>query len=338
MIRTVLLAFFLLSFAFSVKNMLDYWQYDESIPEVSDLLVESVSPDRMNHLIGDAINQDRLEDAQQYLEIAKLYGYQLDYAYYEKHLEALDTSLRKIKRDTKSFFDGFMSGKGDDTAGISGAVTSDFTVVGDVRDLHRQYQVHAKGEEVNQLIVALSGVGIGLTIMTIGSAGSTASVKAGTSLFKVAVKTGRLTKSFSKELLQKASKVFDWPMFQKSIKNTSSLTDVRRAVRQSYHPSAMSSLAKTASQMSNIRKQTSLADTLNMMKHVDNGKDLARLNKFTLKHKKHSAHLLALLGKGAIRTVKVLRKTTVFLLSVFGSLISGLISLVLLFSSGRKKA
>lgn len=337
MIRTILLAFFLLSFAYSVKNMLDYWQYDDSIPEISELMAESVSPDRMNQLIGDAINQDRLEDAQQYIEIAKQYEYQLNYAYYEKHLAQLDTSLRKIKKDTKSFVDGFMSGKGADTAGISGAVTSDFTVVGDVRDLHRQYQRHASGEEVNQLIVALSGVGIGLTLMTVSSAGSTASVKAGTSLFKVGVKTGRLTKSFSKELLQKASKVFDWKMFQKSIKNTSSLTDVRRAVRQSYHPSAMSSLEKTASQMASIRKQTSVADTLNMMKHVDNGQDLARLQKFTLKHKKQSAHLLALLGKGAIRTVKVLRKTTEFFLSVFASIVSGLISLILLFSGGRKK-
>lgn len=338
MIRTVLLAFFLLSFAYSVKNMLDYWQYDESIPEVSDLLSESVSADRMNQWIGDAINQDRLEDARLYIDIAKRYGYQLDYAYYEKHLAELDTSLRKVKKETKSFIDGFMSGKGDDTAGISGAVTSDFTVVGDVRDLHHQYQRHTQGEDVNQLIVALSGVGIGLTIMTVGSAGSTASVKAGTSLFKVAVKTGKLTKSFSTELLQKASKVFDWPMFQKRIKNTSSLSDVRRALRQSYHPSAMASLEKTASQMSNIRKQTSLADSLTMMKYVDNGQDLARLQKFTLKHKKHSVHLLALLGKGAIRTVKVLRKTTAFFLSLFASVISGLMSLVVLFTPGSKKA
>lgn len=337
MIRTVLLACFLLSFAFSVKNMLNYWQYDEAIPKIVDLLVESVSPEQLNQLIGDAINQDNLEVAEQYIDIAKRYGYQLDYAYYEKHLTELDTPLRKIKRDSKSFVDGFMSGSGNDTAGISGAVTSDFTVIGDVRDLHRQYQQHAQGEDVNQLIVALSGVGIGLTMMTAGSAGSTATVKAGTSLFKVGVKTGRLTRSFSTELLQKASKVFDWPMFQRSIKNTSSISDVRRAVRQSYHPSAMVSLEKTASQISSIRKQTSLADTLNMMKYVENGQDLARLEKFTVKHKKHSAHLLALLGKGAIRTVRVLRKTTAFILSVFASVVSGLISLILLFSSGHKK-
>ncbi len=41
-------------------------------------------------------------------------------------------------------------------------MTSDFTVVGDARDLWEQYQLYAKGEPVNELIVTLAGVGVGL--------------------------------------------------------------------------------------------------------------------------------------------------------------------------------
>lgn len=337
MIRTVLLAISLLGFFLSAKQLLEYWDYQSVPVNVSKLLHQEVTPENLNTLIGTAINEDQLEDAKMYLAIGQSYDYPLHYDYYEQHIEQRDTQLRKIKKGINNFSSGFISGKGSDTSGVSGALVSDFTVVGDARDLYEQYQAHSNGEEVNQLIVGLAGVGIGLTVVTYGSGGTTAVAKSGTSVIKLAAKTGRLTRRFSDELLRLSSRVFDWSLFKQSFKQSDNFSDVRRAVQKSFNRAAAKPLQGMAKQVNNIRKNSSLVDTLDMMRYVETADDLRRLNKFTSKHQSLSKGILRLLGKGALGSVRILRKTTGFFLSLAGTVFSFIFSILFLFSYGKKK-
>jgi hypothetical protein len=72
-----------------------------------------------------------------------------------------------VVRNTYQFGEGFVTGKGDSTAGIAGAVTSDLTVIGDLRDIALEGGKMIAGEEYSELILGLSVVGIGVTAATI---------------------------------------------------------------------------------------------------------------------------------------------------------------------------
>ena len=124
-------------------------------------------------------------------------------------------------------------------------------------------------------------------------------------------------------------KIFDWPVFTRAIKQDKSLNNMRRAVKTAYHPKAIKPLEVIASKVNTIRKSSSTADTLFMLKYVENTNDLRHLEKVTLKHGAKTKGLFKLLGKGVIRTTKVLKRTTELLLSIISSLVSGLLSLFL---------
>jgi hypothetical protein len=216
-------------------------------------------------------------------------------------------------------------------AGIVGAISADFTVVGDVRDLKKQYDIHQQNEQVNELIVVLSGAGIGLTAASVASLGAVTPAKAGASIIKLAVKTRRLTGAFQKQLLKLGRKVFDWTSFTRLIKQEKSIKSFRQAVTQSYHPEAIKPLKRVAMRVSTIRKASSASDTLYLLKFVENIDDLRHLEKITIKHGSHTKGLLKLIGKGALRTVRVLQKSTALLLSLLASFLSLFFSSVYLF-------
>ncbi len=337
MLRTLLLLLSLSGFAYSGFKFLTYWDYQSQLTDVGQLLYAQVSPEQLSEQVGRAINEDRLEDARLYLAIGERYGYPLHYDYYNQYIQERDTQLRKIKKGIGNFSSGFLTGKGSDAAGISGAMASDFTVIGDVRDLYGQYQIYDAGGEVNQLIVGLAGVGIGLTAVTYGSAGTASFAKAGTSLFKLAAKTGRLTTRFSKELLRLSGKVFDWKLFRQNIRQSSNLTDIRKIAQKSFHPAALQPLQRLAKNVDMIRRNTSLTDTLHMLRYVENSDDLRRLEKFTQQHRHLSRGLLSLVGRAALRSVRVLQRTTGLLMSLFGALVSAIFSWLFLFSRTTRR-
>lgn len=335
MLRKFILLLSLSGFIYSGIKLIGYWDYQSRLADIKTLLYTQVSPQQLSEKVGTAINEDRLEDAKMYLAIGKRYHYPLHYDYYNKYIQERDTRLRRIKKDVRNFSTGFVTGKGIDASGISGALVSDFTVVGDARDLYEQYQIQANGGQPNKLIVTLAGIGIGLTAITYGSAGSTSVAKAGTSLFKLAARTGRLSRKFSKELLKRSSAVFDWRSFRKSIGKNKNLTEVKQAAKVAFHPAALKPLKQMAHNLQGIRKNTSLADTLHMLKYVENSNDLRRLEKFTAKHGRLSKGLLELVGRAALRSVRVIRKTTEFVISLFATVLSGIFSLLVFFSKNK---
>ena len=264
--------------------------------------------------------------------IAKDHQLAIDFSNFESQLKKKDIPLKRIVKNASDFAEGFVKGESANLAGVAGAVSADFTVVGDVRDLRKEYAKHQEGKPINELIVVLSGTGIGLTALTVGSMGAAAPAKTGASTIKLAVKSQRLTARFQKQLLKMGRKVFDWPLFTRSVKQDKSINNLRRAAKASYKPKAMKPLQKVATQVNTIRKSSSTADTLYLLKYVENTKDLGRLEKVTLKHGAKTKGLFKLLGKGVIRTTRILKRTTELILSIISSVLSGLLSLFLFLS------
>lgn len=311
----------------SVKAMFGYVQYDETAADVAALMQAQVSQEQLTQHIEAAIQADNPEEARMYLQIADTFGYDIDTKTYEQQLAALEAPLNVARRAVTDFASGFMSGQSDSTSGVAGAIVSDFTVVGDGRDLWEQYQLYDEGKPTNELIITLAGVGVGLTAATVVSAGTTAPVKAGVSTLKLATKTNRLTPKFQKTLLRQGKQVFNYPEFLRVAKQ-GNISNIRQAASKAYNPQAMDAVSSIASQANNIRKSSSLGDSLSLLKYVDNTNDLRRLEKVTVKYGIQTKGIMKLLGKSAIGFTRIMRKSAELIISAISSIFSFLSMLI----------
>jgi len=316
-------------FVISVAQIGQYWNYEESLTDVAQQIKLRITPSELTTHIQNSINASEFDDAKNYLEIAKDHQLTIDFKAFENQINAKDKPLKRIVKNATDFATGFAKGDSSNVAGVAGAVSADFTVVGDVRDLRKEYIKYQAGKPINELIVVLSGAGIGLTALTVGSFGAAAPAKAGASTIKLASKSQRLTARFQKQLLKLGRKIFDWPAFTRAVKQDKSISNIRRAAKSSYHPKAIKPLQVIGTRVNSIRKSSSTADTLFLLKYVENTDDLLHLEKVTLKHGAKTKGLFKLLGKGVIRTTRVLKKTTELFLSIASSIVSGLLSLFL---------
>lgn len=88
---------------------------------------------------------------------------------------------------------GFLLGESEEDYGRAAGVAADFTLYGDVRDLVREASHRLTNEEVDVLIAALAGAGIGITALSFGpQAGTAGAVKAGLCALKAARRSKRV--------------------------------------------------------------------------------------------------------------------------------------------------
>ena len=319
------------TFVLSLISVFEHWDYQETFVDIEKQLKAQVSDADIAKEIDASILNSDFEDARMYLDIAKSNGYKVNYQKYYSLIQARDTDFNRLKTQVTNFADGFISGESSNLSGIAGSVTADFTIVGDTRDLYKEYTKYQQGKPVNELIVALSGTGIGLTALTIGSLGSAAPAKAGTSIIKLAAKTQKITLRFQKYLVKLGRNIFDWPVFTRIAKQGKGLKNLRRAAKQAYHPEAVKPLQEIAKSVNTIRKSSSITDAVHLLKYVETTDDLRRLEKVSLKYGSKTKGLFKLLGKTALGTVRVLRRTTGLVLSILSSFFSGLFTLSFLF-------
>ncbi|QFR35026.1 hypothetical protein GBB76_05225 [Ancylobacter sp. TS-1] len=103
----------------------------------------------------------------------------------------------KFARGAGHFGQGFLTGEGEDLAGLAGAAASDLTVWGDVRDLGREALHWARGEPVDRLMVDLAGAGIAVTGATYAAFGAPLTLRAGLSVLKGARRAGAVGGRFA---------------------------------------------------------------------------------------------------------------------------------------------
>ncbi len=322
MLRWLLRILTLIVFVTSVRMAIGYWQYDEFEPDVGQLFTQQITPQVLDQHIVDALSKGNADDARLYIQLGQTFGIAVDSSRYEAQLQALDDPINVATRAVTEFASGFMGGSAESGAGVVGAITSDFTVVGDVRDLWEQYELYSQNKPTSDLIVALAGVGVGLTAATVVSAGTASPAKAGVSTLKMATRTGRLTPRFQAYLLRQASNVFDTKAFMRTIKAEQNIDGVRHAVQSAYQPAAVDTLTGLASHTNSIRQASSIVDTVHLLQYVDNADDLRRLEKITVKYGSETKGIMKLLGKGAIGTIRVLRRTTELVVSLVSTLLS----------------
>jgi hypothetical protein len=159
------------------------------------------SPEELERQISESLDADNPEEAGDLFELADLLGIAVDPALrgrYDEKLRWLPTLMRSASAGTQ----GFVTGEGEGTAGAVGAVISDLTVVGDLRDTTAQAGHYLNDEPVDETVLALSTAGIGLSGAVLATGGGAIALKTGVSLAKLAHRTGKMTKGFSRSLAE----------------------------------------------------------------------------------------------------------------------------------------
>ena len=286
-------------------------------------LKEKCSKGYLDQKIIFAIKHDQFSDAVMYQHLAEYLNIPLKrhtLAEIEEHSGFLSASWR----NTKKFGLGFLTGESDSMAGITGSIAADMTLYGDLRDLSVEGSNFVQNKPYDRVVFGMSIIGVGLSVTQLISAGSTTPLKVSVSIVKVAKKIGYLSSSFIGLISSKLSKAIDFHALKKV--DFSSINSIRVYMKDIAKTLNTPFIRKAFKNINTIKKNTSIADTIALMKYVDDAKDLQRISNISKKYKANTKAVLKVLGKG---TVKALVKGSAKIIKWSKLLVSQLISLLL---------
>ncbi|WP_458735561.1 hypothetical protein [Zobellella taiwanensis] len=170
-----------------------------------DYRLKTLSSDDYAGAIKDSLAEEDIELALSLVLLAEQRGVILsDELLHE--LEQQRGFWKNSVRTGKDVWAGFSTGQANSMFGLSAAMVSDFTVVGDARDLVTQARLWPEHDPV---ILALAGTGMVLTAATVATMGGSAAVKGGVSFIKMAKKMGKLSEGLTSQLSKISKDVID---------------------------------------------------------------------------------------------------------------------------------
>ncbi len=160
---------------------------------------------------------------------------------------------------------GALSGRADSLEGLIGAVAADFFIVGDLRDLVIEGGKLALDGESDEVILALSGIGLATTVAP--------EIDWAPSLLKAAKRAGTLTKRFGSELV----------------------TLVRQGKKES--------ILAVLGDVSTLSKKASPGGAMRLLRHAESAEDLKAIARF-VERQPHGAFALHVAGDAGATIVK----------------------------------
>ncbi|WP_420393512.1 hypothetical protein [Acuticoccus sp.] len=292
--------------------------------EVRQELQAATPGETLDERVRAALEDDDVSLATQYVDLADDLGKPVAPETAQSLAEAQGT-VASIVRNAGAFAGAYITGRADSAAGLAGAVVSDLTVVGDVRDIISEGGKAAVGEEYSRFLLTLAAIGLAAEGATVATGGSSLVVKAAVSVLKVAKRTGNLTAAFTARLLRLASaatRQADAPATAVRTAGVGATPIARVAAR--------AELRSTLSAIGTAAENAGPADTVKLLRYVRTTDDARELATFTSRFGRRSRAVAELTGKTTLRAFRVslrgLRLLFAFLYS-FIAWLAGLIAL-----------
>ncbi len=289
-------------------------------PPIEKMLRQVATPQYLNSKIRSALDHRQISDAKLYIDLAYYLHTPVDPALLEAY-QKTQTPLAKAIRNTKAFGKGFFAGETTNGVELGGSIASDFTVIGDIRDIYKEGSRYLKGESYDKFLLNISLIGLTITASTYATLGVAAPIRTGASVIKNGYKSGKLTKGFAKIVEKRLAKSVD----KKRLKQIDfgSVDGIKSAGKTLFKSIDTKPLRSLFGKLDTIKKNTSLGDTIHLLKYVENEKELAKVVKLSGKYKKETRGILKVLGKSALRGGKtVVKLTAKFLANLVGLLLS----------------
>jgi len=294
-------------------NIYNTYQVVQIEPDIAQELKIIATPNYLEIHIAQSLKNDDIEDAQRYANLAQYLHIDINKSLKDK-IDEENSFISKSMRSTQQFTDGFITGKADSAIALSGCILSDFTLVGDARDMYQEGSKMIANEDYDKFTLSIATIGIALTATTYLSAGAEVPLRVGASVIKVAKKTGALSKNFIKIVSSKLSKAVDIKILKKV--NLHSISDIKKSSSFIVKHIDFTSIKKLFTDISKITKNSgNEIDAIKLMKYADKPKDLNKVVKLSKKFKGNTLIVLKILGKGALKSGKMAIKYTSLLIA-----------------------
>lgn len=242
------------------------------------------------------ISQNHYIDAQEYLE----YFIQFDYVYRVPEAQKLLIDI-KTKRESLAYrsakvYEGLSTGTSDEVEGQLSAIGSDFFLIGDLRDLAIEGEHYYHDEKVDTVLVSLSTIGLVASVSTFFTFGGSSVAKSAVSTLKMSHKSNLIPPWLNLTLVKEA----------KAIRKTKSLSNIKPLFKN----------------LDTIRHEVGLKNTLKLLSHTNNMKELKSISTLTKRYGKETTTLLNLSNKKLLThadTFKQYEKSTVKVASTYGA-------------------
>jgi hypothetical protein len=239
----------------------------------------------------------------------------------QKRVSDLVTEQSSTSHYAKRFFTGLVVGEADDVASLSGTVTGDLFVFGDIRDVVREGKHLAMGEDTDHLILGLAAAGLAVTAATYVSVGGALPVRAGLTLVKDARKVGRLGEGLTKWAGRSARGVVDGPMLQQAMATGSVLRPGPSisAIKAAFRAEKAGALVRLAKDVGRVGEKAGIRTAQDTLKIAEGPKDVARAARLAEAKGGQTRAILKVLGRGALLLATGAFNLTLW---VFGALLA----------------
>lgn len=291
--------------------------------QLADLQVNSVLRNNralIEHNIEAALVSGDADLANSFVELARDRNIPLDDALTTRVSEAV-AEENSASHFAKRFATGLITGTADDVASLTGTVTGDFFVFGDIRDVVREGKHLAMGEDTDRLVLGLATAGLAVTAATYVSVGSAAPVRAGLSLVKDARKVGRLGEGLTQWAGRSAREVIDAPMLQQAVTSGSVLRpgETVGAIKAAFRAEKAGGLVRLAKDVGRVGEKAGTRGALDTLRIAEGPKDVARAARLAEKKGGQTRAILKILGRGALLLLAGSFNLTMW---VFGALLA----------------
>ena len=255
MIRWLVRLIAMLLLLLSSVVLYDRWQTRDVLDSLSPL-------DPLPHAQA-LVEGNRFAEAEAYLDYFIEHNSSAITPQSRELLRAIHTQRQSWQYRAKALIDGAISGQSNEIEGMVGAGVADLFVVGDIRDALIEGKHWIEGEEMDEVILALSSLGIAATAATIGTAGGASGLKGSISLLKQ-MRKGKLLPAW---LIQ-------------ALVRLPSAADIKRTSNALLEP------------ITALYRSGGLLATREILRRSKNLKELKRMQFFTKTFKRESAVLL----------------------------------------------
>ncbi len=169
----------------------------------------------------------------------------------------------------------------------------EFSPLGDANALRRQATNALTGAEVDSVEAGLAVVGLAATAVVVVTGGSSTTVKAGASVGRVARRMGAISPALVRNLRKVADLDIKWGLVDDYLLDNAELAEVVDTAK-------LERLTRIASDFGDLRQNTSISDSLVLLRQVDTGAELALLVRVSSAVGKKTKSAFALLGKSRV--------------------------------------
>lgn len=200
------------------------------------------------------------------------------------------------------FANGLVRGETSDLASLSGTVTGDLFVFGDIRDVVRESGRLVRGEEPDRLVLGLATAGIAVTAATYVSLAGAAPVRAGLTLVKDARKAGRLGAGLASWTEHAARDMVDASELEQAAASAAALRPAATldAVRTAFRVDKAGEVLRTAKDVGRLGERAGVRGALDGLRIAEGPGDVARAARLAEAKGSQTRAILKLFGRGAL--------------------------------------